>query len=669
MKKLIIMIAWILVITGYIPHTHTFWRSHRKSNKTHLKKSIDTTAIALHMDAEDAVDQTPSDQQHDALEEVALETEQEPVQQEATGDALVESEEETPEVNVAQENEEPFVQPARPATQPEQAPARQEKTMEREQSNQEESAAQEQLPSANVIQEPALTGDREFDQRSKEKDIADLVDYGISFLKNHTEDEAFTAFLYDKRFRKGELYLFVYDNKGTCLVNQQEELIWQNLTNLKDTYGNPIVQNMIDRAHAGGGWVIYQWRNATKKSYVRELHKADKSYIIGAGYYPQSKEDAVVTLVKGAVSVFNQTIKEGRPKEEAFSTFSYPLGKFVFGDLYLYALDFHGLQLAHGDLPGIIGTNAWNYRDSAGNLVNQNIVARLKDTDLGTGIWIEYLSKNALKRTYAEKVVDAQGKYYFIACGYYPDADRNQVANLVQRGYRYLKGNGESQAVRAFTERSDNSFRYGDLFLVLFDMEGMCIANGGNASLVGTNMYNVQDEDGLYYVREIIKKAKDGGGWVDYKDKNAFRSTYVEKVNLGVKDFVITCGLYPITKRETMIQLTKSGADYLKNHEPDESFRAFTKEGGKFIRGDIHLFVVDASGVCFVDGDNFERIWKNMLNMRDDTGKAYVNVMINSAQRGSGIVTYNLNGATKVNFIEPVDKGGKRYVVTSGFYL
>jgi hypothetical protein len=84
-------------------------------------------------------------------------------------------------------------------------------------------------------------------------------------------------------------------------------------------------------------------------------------------------------------------------------------------------LGFDGTVYAQGDRPGLTGTNALDYQDSNGNYPNKEIISKLKLKDLGEGIWIEYNSKNTLKRVYAEKVIDGKENYYFIACGYYPD--------------------------------------------------------------------------------------------------------------------------------------------------------------------------------------------------------------------------------------------------------
>ena len=152
------------------------------------------------------------------------------------------------------------------------------------------------------------------------------------------------------------------------------------------------------------------------------------------------------------------------------------------------------------------------------------------------------------------------------------------------------------------------------------------IANGANLDAIGTNQFDIQDEDGRFFVRDLIEKADKGGGWVDVKLKNAFQSVYVEKVDLGTESFVIGSGLYPISKREMAILLARSAAGYLRVHSEEEAFRAFTDPNGKFIRGDLYVFVIDFDGICMVWGDNHELVWRNIMGAKDDAGKPYVQI-------------------------------------------
>lgn len=521
-------------------------------------------------------------------------------------------------------------------------------------------------------EEPAIaTRDEDaFDIPAKRKQTTALVEQAIDYLRGHEATQAFNLFTHSKDFLKGELYIFAFKTNGVCMAHgEQSDLLWKNLYELRDAFGAPIVKNFIEKAHQGGGWVTYQWRNATKVSYVQEVKKDGITYVVGAGYYPHSKRDAVVNLVKGAAALFNDLKAQNRPKEEAFSTFNYPAGRFVSGSLYLYALDFKGNIMAQADRPGLVGSNSLDYQDALGKFPNQEIINKLKQSP-DEGVWVTYTSKRAVKHTYAERVEDSKGNSYFVACGFYPDADRNAAVDLVRKGYTYMKAHGKAVAVQDFSSKTNEEYRYGDLFLVVYDLKGKCIAHGDNSELIGQNFYDAKDDDGRYYIREMIDRGKKGGGWVDFKTKNSFESIYVEEINLGLPEnhFVIGCGVFPITKSETMNLLVKSAASYLRTNPEDKTFEDFTDKNGKFIRGDLDVTVFDASGLCYASGDEHDLIWQNMLNAKDDDGKAYVKILINTVKSGAGKVTYKLNGVQKIAYVEKVEKSDKVFVVVSSFF-
>ena len=57
---------------------------------------------------------------------------------------------------------------------------------------------------------------------------------------------------------------------------------------------------------------------------------------------------------------------------------TYPLGRFVLGDLYIFALDFDGVIWAQGERPGLVGQNALDYQDATGKFANREIIDKLK---------------------------------------------------------------------------------------------------------------------------------------------------------------------------------------------------------------------------------------------------------------------------------------------------
>ncbi len=494
-----------------------------------------------------------------------------------------------------------------------------------------------------------------------------LVEKAAAYLKKNDLPTAFNAFTYSNDFIKGELYVFAYDMDGTCLaIGAQRDMLWQNMYDYKDSFGSYVVRSIIDTANKGGGWLVYEWRNTTKVSYIFPVEKDGRKYALGCGFYPHSKRDAVINLVNGAVSHFNDVVQRGGNVGEAFSRFNYSLGDFVFGDLYLFALDFDGRIVAQGDRPGLIGQNSLEHKDANGKYENKEIIEKLKTSP--NGVWVDYTSKRAKKSAYARKVTDRQGKNYFIACGYYPDADRRAVVDLVRKGFKYLEGHGVSQSVDEFTSKQNIDFRYGDLYLFVYDMTGKVIADGNNTDLIGTNQNELTDDNGVYYVQAIIEKAKSGGGWIDYIENNSPRFVYVEPVQVGTNHLVIGSGLHPISKPEMMQLLVKRAVSSLSDIKLEQALGQIVKRGGDFIKGDLEVFVFDYQGICYAYGEDASKIWKNMYRETDEKGIPFVQDFIKVVKDGSGTFEYKMNNATKVAYLEALEKDGQHFVVGSSFY-
>jgi signal transduction histidine kinase len=509
-----------------------------------------------------------------------------------------------------------------------------------------------------------------FDHEAKQKSVEMLLQQGAEFCKKNSLDAICNAFTHTKDFINGALYLFLVDTQGVFYAHgDQPNLLWKNMWNKRDMFGSLIVQSMITIAHNGGGWLTYEWDGAVKKSLLQRIDIQGKEFVIGCGYFPHSKESAVIGLVKGAVALCDRYIAEGHEISGAFSDISYPLSnQFIFGDLYLYALDFEGKIVAQGDLPRLIGSQALDYKDDAGVAYNADVIKKLKNKEKGEGIWFDYISKNAPKRAYAEKVVDAKGKEYFIACGYYPSVTRETTMNLVRRGYQFMKGNGLSVAVKEFNDDQEEKFREGDLGIFLYDMNGECIANGRNPILVGQNQFDYKDEDGRYVIRELIKQANAGGGWVNFKKKHSFQATYVEKIDLGVGEYIIGADMFPSSKPDTMQLLVKSAIAFLAGHTFDQLLGRAVDRSDEFLRGDLFMYVFDLEGFCYAWGDNYQLIWQNLIEWKDDNGMPFVRAMIEASSGGPESLVLKMNRCQRVHYFEQVEKEGKKYIVGSGFY-
>lgn len=86
-----------------------------------------------------------------------------------------------------------------------------------------------------------------------------------------------------------------------------------------------------------------------------------------------------------------------------------------------------------------------------------------------------------------------------------------------------------------------------DLYAVVYDMSGKCMAHGQNPKQVGKDLIDMADADGKEFVKERVALAKSKGKfWQDYKftdpvtKKVLPKSAYCEKAG----DVIVCAGVY-----------------------------------------------------------------------------------------------------------------------------
>jgi cytochrome c len=96
-------------------------------------------------------------------------------------------------------------------------------------------------------------------------------------------------------------------------------------------------------------------------------------------------------------------------------------------------------------------------------------------------------------------------------------AKRADAEAMVKKGVAFLKANGREKAVEAMTAPS-KQFVDRDLYLVIYDMDGVAVAHGQNKGQVGKKLIGLKDPDGKPFVQERVDLAKSKGTfWQDYK--------------------------------------------------------------------------------------------------------------------------------------------------------
>ena len=122
-------------------------------------------------------------------------------------------------------------------------------------------------------------------------------------------------------------------------------------------------------------------------------------------------------------------------------------------------------------------------------------------------------------------------------------ATKEEAETMVKKAVAAYKAGGVKTFVD-FTAPS-KEFTREDLYIVVYDLSGKCVAHGQNAKQVGKDLIAMKDPDGKAFVKERIDLAKSKGRfWQDYKftdpltKKVLAKQMYCEKAD----DKAIICG-------------------------------------------------------------------------------------------------------------------------------
>ncbi len=117
-------------------------------------------------------------------------------------------------------------------------------------------------------------------------------------------------------------------------------------------------------------------------------------------------------MVEEAVAFYN-----AKGNDAALAEFSNPNGKFVKGDLYIFAIDLNGMTLAHGANQKLVGKSLLEVKDADGKFFMKEMIEVAKTKGKG---WVDYkwtnpeTKKIEPKTSYVVKVKDL-----LLGCGAY----------------------------------------------------------------------------------------------------------------------------------------------------------------------------------------------------------------------------------------------------------
>jgi signal transduction histidine kinase len=124
----------------------------------------------------------------------------------------------------------------------------------------------------------------------------------------------------------------------------------------------------------------------------------------------------------------------------------------------------------------------------------------------------------------------------------------DEAKALVEKGLSHVKAVGAEQAFADFSDKDSGKWLNKDLYIVVLKYDGTILAHGVNKGLLGKNLMDVKDPNGVYFTKEMIESGKKGGGWTDYgftdpvTKKIAAKSSYTKSI--PGSDAVLGVGIY-----------------------------------------------------------------------------------------------------------------------------
>lgn len=206
--------------------------------------------------------------------------------------------------------------------------------------------------------------------------------------------------------------------------------------------------------------------------------------------------------------------------EKALREFNNRSGSFVRGDLYIFAYDFNGTNIAHPIKPELIGQKG--LLDINGVDVISREIALAKRG--GGAMYLVFSNpihedREELKLIYIENINDSlylgSGLYLSNISAYFDKKDREELVAFVEEARQFARQSGKEVSLQVFNNPDGNFTRDGR-YIFAYDYEGKALALPYQPDLIGTSRIDALDPNGVDFIRQVIDMARMGNGSTYY---------------------------------------------------------------------------------------------------------------------------------------------------------
>jgi signal transduction histidine kinase len=128
------------------------------------------------------------------------------------------------------------------------------------------------------------------------------------------------------------------------------------------------------------------------------------------------------------------------------------------------------------------------------------------------------------------------------------DATKDDAVAMVKKGIAFIKAQGVEKGYAEISNKK-GQFIDRDLYLVVYGLDGKCLAHGANEKQIGRELLELTDIDGKPFIKERVAmvKAKPAGAWQEYKFNNPVSKKIEPKVMYCEKlgETAVCGGVYP----------------------------------------------------------------------------------------------------------------------------
>jgi len=123
---------------------------------------------------------------------------------------------------------------------------------------------------------------------------------------------------------------------------------------------------------------------------------------------------------------------------------------------------------------------------------------------------------------------------------------KEEAVGMVRKAAQFIQTNGNDKAFDEFSN-PDGKFIDRDLYIIVYDMTGKCLAHGANPKMIGRDLIDTKDVDGKEFVKERVELMEiQQSAWQDYKFRNPV-SNQIESKEVYIErhgDLIVGCGIY-----------------------------------------------------------------------------------------------------------------------------